>query len=385
MQEIKLFNTEEFKIEKAGQGQDQKVILKGNAMPLNETSRNGVYYRPESVKKAYKSLEGVPFLFAHQQNEVRHVLGKVEKVNIDNSYVTYEADIDPEEKEFIRKSEKGYIKHVSVGCLIDPSTVEFDEENQVAKVDIKEFCELSSAPVPGFKNTNAKLGKQNLVMLAESLGKEDMIKKLKETQDEEKPEETPSNPDEDEGSNDTSNDGEATQPKETEEGDKDKDEEDTPEDKEIEEEPKEEPKEETIKIEENEEEEGEEKTTEEQVSELNSKLNEMEGKINEVVNQIAVLESKVDTILDEAEDKDDKDKSDDEDDDEDGEDDEDDKEETQEDNEEDNENELEPVEEEFKTKEEPVQNLTEKKKALKIDKKSTEVNVDALIKKNRKY
>jgi hypothetical protein len=375
MQEIKLFNTEEFKIEKAGEGKSQKVILKGNAMPLNETSRNGVYYRPESVKKAYKSLEGVPFLFAHQQNEVRHVLGKVEKVDLTNSHVTYEADIDSEEKEFIRKSEKGYIKHVSVGCLIDPNTVEFDEEKQIANVDVIEFCELSSAPVPGFKNTNAQLGKQNLVLLAESLGKEDMIKKLKETEEpkepeEEKPEETPSNPDEDESSA-TSTDGEATQPKETEEGDKDKDEEDTPEDKEIEEEPKEEPKEETIQTEENENEEGEEpeKTTEEQVTELNSKLNEMEGKLGEVVNQVAVLESKIDTLLDEAEDDDEEDEDDDEDD----------EEETKETEE------LKPLEEEFKTKEEPVQEIKAKEKALKIDPKSTEVNIESQIKKNRRY
>jgi hypothetical protein len=367
MQEIKLFNTEEFKIEKAGEGKSQKVILKGNAMPLNETSRNGVYYRPESVKKAYKSLEGVPFLFAHQQNEVRHVLGKVEKVDLTNSHVTYEADIDSEEKEFIRKSEKGYIKHVSVGCLIDPNTVEFDEEKQIANVDVIEFCELSSAPVPGFKNTNAQLGKQNLVLLAESLGKEEMIKKLKETQDEEDKEEqedTPSNSDEDESSA-TSTDGEATQDKDKEEGE--------PENKDKEE--NEEEQKETIQTEENENEEGEEpeKTTEEQVTELNSKLNEMEGKLGEVVNQVAVLESKIDTLLDEAED----DEEDDEDDEEDDEDD--DEEETKETEE------LEPLEEEFKTKEEPVQEIKAKEKALKIDPKSTEVNIESQIKKNRRY
>jgi len=318
-------------------------------MPLNETSRNGVYYRPESVKKAYKSLEGVPFLFAHQQNEVRHVLGKVEKVDLNNSHVTYEADIDPEEKEFIRKSEKGYIKHVSVGCLIDPTTVEFDEEKQIAKVDVKEFCELSSAPVPGFKNTDAKLGKQNLVLLAESLGKEDVIKKLRETQDEEEEE-----------------------PKETEEENEESDE-DTPEDKEQE-------KEETTEDEETPEKEEtqdeEEKTTEEQVSELNSKLNEMEGKLSEVSNQVAILESKVDTLLDEEE-TDDTDKDDE---DEDDKDDKDDKEETN-----DDEKELEPIEEEFKAKEEPVQNQEKKEKELKIDKKSTEINIEDQIKKNRKY
>jgi len=355
MQEIKLFNTEEF-----NKGNNQKVILKGNAMPLNETSRNGVFYRPESVKKNYKSLEGVPFLFAHQQNEVRHVLGKVEKVNLTNSHVTYEADIDSEEKEFIRKSEKGYIKHVSVGCLIDPSSVEFDEEKQIAKVDVIEFCELSSAPVPGFKK-----GKQNLVLLAESLGKEDIIKKLKETQDEE----------------DEENEEETEETEETKETQEDTTEDKVEEEKEVKETEGE-----------NEMENEEEKTTEEQVSELNSKLNEMEGKISEVVNQMAVLESKVDTLLDEAEDEDDKDEDDkdkddtDEKKDKDEEDDEDDEDETEKkENKDDEDKELEPVEEEFKSKEEPIQEIKQKEKTLKIDKKSTEINLENQIKQNRRY
>jgi len=42
MQEIKLFNTEEFKIEKQVKAKT-KSNSKGNAMPLNETSRNGVF------------------------------------------------------------------------------------------------------------------------------------------------------------------------------------------------------------------------------------------------------------------------------------------------------------------------------------------------------
>ncbi|MGV9141392.1 MAG: hypothetical protein ACOC1X_00480 [Promethearchaeota archaeon] len=191
MVENKIYNTETFSLEKS---QDKKgYILKGNAMPLGETSRNGVYYRPESVKKAYKSLEGNSFLFSHQQDQVNHVLGHVTKSGLSDSHVTYEVDIDPEEKDFIRKSERGDIKHVSVGAIINPETVEIDEDKGIAYVDVEEFAELSSAPVPGYKNTSAKL---NTVMaIAEKFGNEDQVKKLKqktqETEDEKPSEEEP--------------------------------------------------------------------------------------------------------------------------------------------------------------------------------------------------
>jgi hypothetical protein len=379
MKEIKLYNTEEFTIEKLKNDSGEKVVLKGNAMPLNETSRNGVYYRPESVKKAYKSLEGVPFLFAHQQNEVRHVLGKVEKVGISDTHVTYEADIDSEEKEFIRKSEKGYIKHVSVGAIINPETVNFNEEKGIAEVDIIEFAELSSAPVPGFKNTDAKLGKQNLILLAESLGKEDIVKKLKETKEDNPEEEEKEEPKEEE-SKETQEQPEE-EPKEEEE--EEKPEEDKKESLDDLDEEEDELEIDTVEKKTEEAEEPEEKTEEEKLSEVNSKLEELFSKQDELVNRMSALESKVDTLLDEEEEEkpeedeeeDEKKKDDSEDEDE-------------KDKDEDEEKEISPDQSETFKNEKPIpqQDEKNKEKTLELDKNLLEaVDIEKQIKKNRQY
>ncbi|MFW5902622.1 MAG: hypothetical protein ACOCTT_01905 [archaeon] len=240
MVENKIYNTETFSLEKS---QDKKgYILKGNAMPLGETSRNGVYYRPESVKKAYKSLEGNSFLFSHQQDQVNHVLGHVTKADLTDTHVTYEVDIDPEEKDFIRKSERGDIKHVSVGAIINPETVEIDEDKGIAYVDVEEFAELSSAPVPGYKNTSAKL---NTVMaIAEKFGNEDQVKKLKQktkTKETDEDKDTEDNPEEDKlpGQADTEEPKDKEDKKETEESEEDKEDTEDSEDKEDTKEPEE--------------------------------------------------------------------------------------------------------------------------------------------------
>ena len=379
MKDIKLYNTEEFKIEKQEKKGENKVILKGNAMPLNETSRNGVYYRPESVKKAYKSLEGKPFLFAHQQDEVRHILGKVEKVNQTNDNITYEADIDPEEKEFIRKSEKGYIKSVSVGVMIDPDTIEIDEEKGTAQVDITEFVELSSAPIPGFQSTSGIMQKQ-VIQLAEKLGNEKQVEKLKSNSQlsGDDPESSSNQKDKDED--------EPKEPKETKETD---DEDEKPNDKDTEKPKEPEDKKET----------DDEEPVEDKMQELNSKVEEVFGKIEELENTIAVLQSKVDTLLDDEEDEEkepEKDKDDEEDEDEeetketqdDKDDDKDDKEEevTKKDV---DKIELDDKEEKFEEKHTPKQTkkeLDNKEKELKSKEKNPiAVDMEKTIKSNKKY
>jgi phage head maturation protease len=171
---IKIYHTETFKIERVQNNDGStKYVLKGNAMPLGEQSRNKVLYRADSVKKAYESLNGVSFLFNHDATKV---LGHVINAGLTDSHVTYEADIDPEEKDFIRKSERGDIKNVSVGAMV--SNPEFLEDEGVVIVDVDEFVELSSAPVPGFKNTSAGFGNEAL-MIAESFGNTSFAEKLR--------------------------------------------------------------------------------------------------------------------------------------------------------------------------------------------------------------
>ncbi len=318
---MKLYNTETFELqEKKGKGEN-KFILKGNAMPLGETSRNGVYYRPESVKKNYNSLKGNSFLFAHQQNEVGHVLGHVTDVGITDSHVTYEVDVDPEEKDFIRKSKRGDINHVSVGVMINPDTVEIDEDNGTAYVDVDEFAELSSAPVPGYKNTSASLGQQ-VMALAEKMGDEEKVKKLKEkmkkednqednnspastsenkeTEDSEKPDESGEKPD-DSGEESESEVNESYQGSDKEEDEepenKPNQSDDSNDSEDNQSESKEDEKESEDKSnEENDNEDGE-KTTEEKVSDLNSQVQELQSNQEEIQNRMAAIESKVDQLL----------------------------------------------------------------------------------------
>jgi len=310
--QVILMNTEEFKFEKIGEGKEQKIIISGQAMPLKEMSRNGVFYRDESVKKAYKSLEKCAFLFNHDTNQPK---GHVVSTEMTEGGITYKADIDPEEKDFIRKVERGDIRHVSVGCMVEKP--DFNEEEGTITVDVKEFVELSSVPVPGFKNTSAN--KEGAMFLAESFGNTEFLDKLKETAkgkpedgsgpnpdcDKKKDKEEAEDEDEDkpedkkEAEDEKDKDKEEPEDKEKPEDEKEEvDPEKKPEDEEAEDEKdkdKDKDKEESL----TEEIEPEtEPTPEEKMNTLNSKVEDLFSKFDEVVNRLAILESKVDTMND---------------------------------------------------------------------------------------
>ena len=172
--QIILHHTEKFNLEKVKEKDgSETVIISGNAQPLNEDSRNGVRYRPDSVKKAYKSLNGVAFLFNHDTNRS---LGHVTEVGLTDSHITYKADVDPEEKEYLRKVERKDIQFVSVGCMVE--NVEFNEDDNIYECDVKEYVELSAVPVPGFANTSAT--KEDAIFLANELGDTKVLEKLQE-------------------------------------------------------------------------------------------------------------------------------------------------------------------------------------------------------------
>lgn len=170
---IILFHTEKFNFEKAknDEGKDT-VIISGDAQPLDDDSRNGVRYRPDSVKKAAHTLKGVAFLFNHDSSRS---LGHVVDSGLSKTHLTYTADVDPEEKEYIRKVERKDIKHVSVGCMVE--NVEFDEEENIYICDVKEYVELSAVTIPGFSNTSAN--KESAIFLANELGDKNALEKLK--------------------------------------------------------------------------------------------------------------------------------------------------------------------------------------------------------------
>jgi len=201
-----LYDTEAFNFEKAKDKDkdEEKIIISGQAMPIGKKSRNGVNYRPESVKKAVKTLEKAPFLFNHNTDIS---LGHITEADSNEKGIEYKADIDPEEKNYLRKVERGDIRHVSVGAMV--SNPEFDEETGEVTVDVDEFVELSAVPVPGFKDTSSQVNnkiesKSGALYLAETFGNEEMKEKLKqESQNKEKDEDEEESESKDEKTKDT--------------------------------------------------------------------------------------------------------------------------------------------------------------------------------------
>lgn len=279
MDEVKIFFTAEKSDFKVEEKEGKKGIkISGIAMPLNETSRNGVYYRPESVKKAYQTLKNASFLYNHNSDIS---IGHVEDVGINEKEITYTADLDPEEKKYISKVERGDIRHVSIGAMV--ANPNYKEDGTV-EVDITEFVELSLVPVPGFKKATAsKQGLEGALYLKEAFG--ELKKESEEETGESDEEETP-----EENKEETEETPEETPTEE-------------PAVEENPEEIKEEPaKEESIEIKEevkNEEEETEdsEETEDEesQIEKISISLKEQSAQIEELQNRLAILESRMDT------------------------------------------------------------------------------------------
>lgn len=339
-QNIILHHTEKFSFEKIKtEGEDGKetIILSGNAQPLKEDSRNGVRYREASVKKAFKSLANVAFLFNHN---TERSIGHTTESGLTETHVTYKVDMDPEEKDLIRKVERQDIKHVSVGCMVE--NIEWNEEENIYICDVKEYAELSLVPVPGFSNTS--VNKEGAIYLANALGNTEALEKLKtesknseektKEADEQKPDSESSEGAAEEGNEES--DESKEEPKseanddDEDEKDKDKDEEDDDSDDDNEDNGKEgdkdsddsddskegddeddkdkdeadddDDKEESLKKKEIKEDAGtsddEERTAEERISDLESKNQELESKLEEFDNRLAIAESKVDAMND---------------------------------------------------------------------------------------
>lgn len=310
---ILLRHTAEFKFEKVeDKDGKEEVIISGNAMPLGAMSRNKVKYRDKSVKKNYKTLEGVAFLNGHDPTQS---LGHVQEVGINETHITYKANVDPEEKNYIRKVERKDIRHVSVGCMVDK--VEFMEDGSV-ECDVVEFVELSAVTVAGFQNTSAeKEGLHNLTILTEAFGNEEQIEKLKgkykdkdkekeaddkdkdddeEADDDDKDKEKEAD-DEDDDDKEKEGDDSDDKDKEKEGDDEDDDEEETDDDDEDDSEEDTDPKNPDKK-----EQEGEEETIEEKVSKLITRQEELFSKFDEVINRLSIIESNVDALNDSEED-----------------------------------------------------------------------------------
>jgi len=133
------------------------VIIEGEAIDTSQPTRNGVIYDYESCLATHKMLEGRPMLLNH--DESRLPVGHVEKVWMEGPKMKYRANLDPEEKDLIRKIKRGDIQNVSIQTLVEEIAHEEDMNTgkPITRAYPSDWAELSIVTIPGYANSSMKL------------------------------------------------------------------------------------------------------------------------------------------------------------------------------------------------------------------------------------
>lgn len=146
-----------FKEEFDTEGTIKGVKIEGVALDTSKPSRNGVLYDHNSVVNSCKILEGKPMLLNH--DDKRLPIGHVEKVWMEGTLMKYKADLDPEEKDLVRKIKRKDIHNVSIQTLVEE--VSHEEDLVTGKGYTRAFpndwAELSIVTIPGFAETTIKM------------------------------------------------------------------------------------------------------------------------------------------------------------------------------------------------------------------------------------
>jgi len=159
---------------------DKKVYLEGKALTFGKPTRNKVAYTYESGMATLNSWEGKPFLNSHKDDNVLGTMGHIESMDVrpdenGKNSLYYKVDIDPEQKEFIRKVKRKDIPYVSVQVLVsDVRQKESIQYGNYIEADIKEGLELSSVLIPGEREASGYITEEKFYKMAESFlgGKE---------------------------------------------------------------------------------------------------------------------------------------------------------------------------------------------------------------------
>lgn len=139
-----LIHSEDFRVdEQRGKG----VTISGMALPFGKTSRNGISYNTDSVRGIHETLKGKPILYNHDPATLPK--GHTTEIWLDDDGMYYRGDIDPDEKDLIRKIKRGDINNVSIQAIVRPS-----EDGEDGDVWVQEFLELSIVSVPGFQEAS---------------------------------------------------------------------------------------------------------------------------------------------------------------------------------------------------------------------------------------
>lgn len=130
-------------------------ILKGMMLPFGKVSRNDVLYNKESIIDKHKELIGRSLIYNHNIDGVAYPVG-----HFINSYLKedgwyYEADVDPNEKDLIRKLERGDLRHVSIQLIAENATPKEANGQGYTEAIIGDVIEGSIVPAPGFLQTTA--------------------------------------------------------------------------------------------------------------------------------------------------------------------------------------------------------------------------------------
>lgn len=145
-----------FKEEVNPQTGERKYILRGMMLPFGKISRNNVMYNKESIVQKHKELVGRPVMYNHKIDDGSLPRGHFTESTIKEDGWYYGADIDPQEKELIRKLERGDLRHVSIQ-LIGGKVIERlnTEGNTYTEAYVSDVIEGSIVPAPGFLDTTA--------------------------------------------------------------------------------------------------------------------------------------------------------------------------------------------------------------------------------------
>lgn len=151
--------------EDASENPNQGVKIKGKLITAGVPTRNGISYTAESLAKFVgffnKNKMTMPFLDSHDDSSIRHSppFGHVEGLSMQGNDVFYIADIDPEEKMFLHKLQRGDIREVSLQAIVDSVGEQeaLDGGSSAIVADVKELLEISSVLIPGARGTSTEI------------------------------------------------------------------------------------------------------------------------------------------------------------------------------------------------------------------------------------
>lgn len=143
-------------------GEDDRVVISGKALPFGKPSRNGIQYTKESVKETADLFEGRPMLFNHKED---FVSGHVVETAVTDDAMFFKGDLNPNAEmpngvTIAEAVERGDINSVSIQAFVEPLGEPADEDGvvgdmQTEKAAVVDPLEISPVSIPGFEETGA--------------------------------------------------------------------------------------------------------------------------------------------------------------------------------------------------------------------------------------